>query len=143
MEDGGKLFREYEKTAVGGRLLIAQSIDEAIDSRASIGDTVGEPGLVHLSEEAGDLIPAGALTGLAGIAHEHDEEVQTVPGGVDHAVGSTTDQVAEDGQKLEEHGGGMGFGMGSDGADGESGETMESGFAQGGIRGWARGGCAR
>jgi hypothetical protein len=69
MEDGGKLFREYEKTAVGGRLLIAQSIDEATDSRASVGDAGGEPGLVHLSEEAGDLIPAGALTGLAGIAH--------------------------------------------------------------------------
>jgi hypothetical protein len=29
IEDGGELLREREETAVGGRLLIAQSVDEA------------------------------------------------------------------------------------------------------------------
>jgi hypothetical protein len=37
----------------------------------------------------------------------------------------------------------MGLGVGSDGADGESGETVKSGFAQGGIRGGARRRCRR
>jgi hypothetical protein len=130
MEDGGKLFRECEKAAIGGRLLIAQSGDEAAGCEASAGDAGGEPGLVHLREETADLTPTGALTGLAGIAYEHDVQVQTVTGGIDHAVGSTADDVADDGQKLEEHGGRVGLGVGSDGADGESGDAMESGFGK-------------
>ena len=143
MEDGGKLFREREKAAVGGRLLITQSMNEPTGGKASTGDAGGEPWLVDFRKEAGDLIPAGALAGLAGIAHEHDEEIQTVAGGIDHAMGSTADYVAEDGQKLEEHGGRVGLGMGSDGADGESCEAMESGFGQAGIFGWVGRGCAR
>ena len=130
VEDGGELFREGEEAAVGGRLLIAQSMDEATGGKARGGDAGGEPGLVDFGEEAGDLTPTGAFAGLAGIAHEHDVEVQTVAGGIDHAVGSAADQVAEDGQKLEENGGRVGLGVGSDGADGESREAMESGFAQ-------------
>jgi hypothetical protein len=138
LEDGGELFRECEKPAIGGRLLIAQSIDEASGCEASAGDAGGEPGLVHLSEETVDLTPTGALAGLAGIAYEHDVEVQTVAGGIDHAVGSTADYVAEDGEKLEEDRGRMGLGVGSDGADGESGDAMESGFGKVGRTGIAR-----
>jgi hypothetical protein len=132
-ENGGKLFSEYEEPAVGGRLLIAQSVDEAAGCKARAGDAGGEPRLVYLSEETGDLIPAGAFAGFAGIAYEDDIEVQTVTCGVDHAVGSAADQVAEDREKLEENGGWMGFGVGSHGADGESGDTVESGLAQVGI----------
>jgi hypothetical protein len=126
MKDGGELFRECEKAAVGGRLLITQSMDQATGSKTSAGDARGEPGQVHLSKETGNLIPTGALTGLAGIAHEHDVEVQAVASGIDHAVGSAAEQVAEDDQKLEEQGGRVGLGVGSDGADGESGEAVES-----------------
>ena len=134
MEDGGELLREREQPTVGWRLLIAQSIDEATGCKASGGDAGGEPGVVDFCEETADLIPTGALAGLAGIAYEHDEEVQTVASGIDHAVGSRADQVAECGQKLEENGGRVGFGVGSDGTDGESCETVESGFAQLWIR---------
>jgi hypothetical protein len=107
MEDGGELFREREEPAVGGRLLIAQSIDKAAGCETSAGDAGGEPRLVDLSKEAGDLAPAGSLARFAGIAYEDEKEVQTVAGGIHHAVGSAANQVAEDGQKLEENGGGM------------------------------------
>ena len=40
-------------------------------------------------------------------------------GGVDHAVGSAADEVAKGGQQLEKDGGRMGFGVRSDGTDGE------------------------
>jgi hypothetical protein len=143
VEDGGEFFRKDEQAAVGGRLLIAQSRGEAIGGKASAGDAGGEPGLVYLSEETCDLIPAGALAGFAGIAYEHDVEVQAVAGGIDHAVGAAADQVAEDGQKLEENGGGMGLSVRSNGTDGESGETMEGGFAQVGVRDGSGRGCAR
>jgi hypothetical protein len=143
MEDGGELFRECEKPAVGGRLLIAQSVDEATGGKARGDDASGEPGLVHLGEETSNLIPAGALTGLAGIAHEDDVQVETVASGIDHAVGSAAEQVAEDGEKLEEQGGRVGLGVGSDGADGESCETVESGIAQLGDCEWSGRGCAR
>ena len=51
-------------------------------------------------------------------------------GGIDHAVGSAADEVAKGGQQLEKNGGRMGFGVRSDGMDGEPGETLEGGFAQ-------------
>ena len=35
IEDGGELLRECEETAVGGRLLIAQSVDQAAGGEAS------------------------------------------------------------------------------------------------------------
>jgi hypothetical protein len=130
MKDGGELFREREEPAVGRRLLIAQSIDEATGRKTSGADAGGEPRAVDFCEEAGDLIPTGALACLAGIAYEHDEEIQAVAGGIDHAVGSTSDQVAECGEQLEENGGRVGLGLGSDGTDGESCETVKSGFAQ-------------
>ena len=87
MEDGGELFREREEPAVGRRLLIAQSIDEATGCKTSGGDAGGEPRVVDFREEAGDLTPTDALAGLAGVAYEHDEEIQAVAGGIGHAVG--------------------------------------------------------
>jgi hypothetical protein len=139
MEDGGELLREREEPALGGRLGIAQGMNEAVGGKTSSGDTGGEPGLVDLREEAGDLVPAGALTGLAGIADEHDIEVETVAGGIDHAVGSAADEVAEDGEKLEKQGGGMGLGVGRDGADGEPGDAVKGGGVEIGMRGGAGG----
>jgi len=97
--------------------------------------------VVDFREEAGDLTPTGALPGLAGIAHEHDVEVQAVAGGIDHAVGSAADQVAEDGEELEENGGRVGLGMRSDGADGKTCETVKGRFAQLWSHRWAGRGC--
>ena len=110
--------------------MIAQSVDEAGGGKARGGDAGREPGLVHLGEEAGDLTPTGAFAAFAGVAYEHDEEIEAVAGGVDHAVGAGADHVAESSQKLKKNGGGVGFGMGSDGADGKSRETVERSFAQ-------------
>lgn len=93
--------------------------------------------MVDLREEAGDLIPTGALTGFTGIADEDDEEVQTVAGGINEAVGSTADEIAEDGEKLEEQGGWMGFRVRCDGSDGKSGEAIESGWVEIRTRGAA------
>jgi hypothetical protein len=42
-----------------------------------------------------------------------------VAGGVDHAVGSAADEVAKGGQQLEKNGSWVGFGVRSDGTDGE------------------------
>jgi hypothetical protein len=41
------------------------------------------------------LVP---FAGLAGIAYQHDEEVESVAGSVDHAVGSTAEEVAKSGE---------------------------------------------
>ena len=134
MEDGGELFGEREQAAVGGRLLIAQRIHEATGRKASAGDAGGEPRAVDFREEAGDLAPTGTLACFAGGANEHDEEVQAVAGGVDHAVGSRADQVAKGGQKLEEDGGRMCLGVRSDGTDGEPCETVEGSLVKFGMR---------
>jgi hypothetical protein len=142
MEDGGKLFRESEKAPVRGRLLIAQSLNEATGCEARAGDTRGEPGLIYLGKEAGNLIPAGAFAGLAGVAYEYDVEIETVASGIDHAVGSGTEQVAEDGEKLEEQGGRVGLGVWSDDANDASGEAVKRGLVEGGVRSWAQLGCA-
>jgi len=122
--------------AVGGRVWIAESLDESSCGQTGGGDAGGEPGLVHLREETGDLAPAGAFTGFAGIAYEDEVEVEGVTGGVDHAVGSAAEEVAEDGQELEEEGGGVGFGVGRDGADGLAGQAVQGGFGQVGMGGW-------
>jgi hypothetical protein len=127
VEDGSELFREREEPAVGRRLLIAKSMDKAAGGKTSAGDAGGEPRLIDFCKEAGDLTPTGALARFAGIAYEDEKEVQTVAGSIHHAVRSTADHVAEDGQQLEENGGRVGLGVGSDGADGASGETVECG----------------
>jgi hypothetical protein len=63
--------------------------------------------------------------------------------GVDHAVGSTADQIAEGSEKLEEDGGRMCLGVRSDGTDGEPGGAMKGCFVQfgagRGARRWIRG----
>jgi hypothetical protein len=46
MEDGGELLGKREETAVRGRLLIAQSVDEATGGEARAGDAGGEPRLI-------------------------------------------------------------------------------------------------
>ena len=78
-------------------MLVEQSMDDATGCQASAGYAGGEPGVVDFREEAGDLGPTGALAGFAGVAHEHEVEIQSVAGGFDQAVRSTADYVAEDG----------------------------------------------
>jgi hypothetical protein len=131
-EDGGKLFREREEPAIGGRLLIAKGMDKTAGCETSASDAVGEPRLVDFRKEACDLTPTGALARFAGIADEDEKEVQTVAGGIHHAVRSRADHVAEGSQKLEQNGGGMRLGVASDGADGESGVAMERGYVEAG-----------
>jgi hypothetical protein len=129
-ENGGELFREREEPAIGGRLLIAKGVDKTAGCKTSAGDAGREPRLIDFRKEAGDLTPTGALARFAGIAYEDEKEVQTVAGGIHHAVRSRADHVAEGSQKLEQNGGGMGLGVGSNGADGESGITVESGHGE-------------
>jgi hypothetical protein len=136
-EDGGELLREREEPAIGRRLLIAKGMDKTAGCKTSAGDAGREPRLVDFGKEAGDLTPTGALARFAGIAYEDKKEVQTVAGGIHHAVRSATDHVAEGGQKLEQDGGGMGLGVRSDGADGEPGVAVESGDGEPGQTGIA------
>jgi hypothetical protein len=74
--------------------------------------------MIDFSEEAADLVPACSLAGLAGFADQHHEKVETVPGSIDHAVGSGASGIAEGGQKLEENGGGWSLGVRGQGAYG-------------------------
>ena len=53
-------------------------------------------------------------------------------GGIDLAVGSTIDEVAEHGEKLKEQRHRMGFGVGCDGANGEPCEPMERSLMENG-----------
>jgi hypothetical protein len=144
MENGGEFFREREQAAVRGRLLIAQSIDKGSGRQASGGDAFGDPGMIDLSEEAADLVPACPLAGLAGFADQHHEKIETMAGSIDHAVGRGTNAIAERGQQLEEDGGGMGLGVRGQGAYGHPRDAVECGFAEGWIRGrTGRWRCAR
>jgi len=142
MEDGGELFRESEKAAVRGRLLIAQSLNKATGCEARAGDAGGEPGLIYLGKKPGDLIPAGSFAGLAGVAHEYDVEIETVASGIDHAVGPGPGEIAKDSEQLEEQGGRVGLGVGSDGANGAPGEAVKSGLIEGGVRSRRQAGCS-
>jgi hypothetical protein len=105
-------------------------MDKTTGCKTSGGDAVREPRLVDFGKEAGDLAPTAALARFAGIAYEDEKEVQTVAGGIHHAVRSRADHVAEGGQKLEQNGGGMGLRVRSDGADGEAGVAVESGHGE-------------
>ena len=84
--------------------------------------------MIHLGKKPGDLIPAGAFAGLAGVAHEYDVEIETVASGIDHAVGPGPGEIAKDSEQLEEQGGRVGLGVGSDGANGAPGEAVKSGL---------------
>ena len=135
VENGSEFFREREQAAVGGRLLIAQSIDKRRGRQASSGDTFGDPRAVDFIEEAADLVPAGSLAGLAGFADQHHEKVETMAGGIDHAVGRGTNGIAERGQQLEEDGGGMGFAVRGQATYGQPRDAVECGIAEDRIRG--------
>jgi hypothetical protein len=128
---------ERVRGPVGWRLLIAQGVDKADRREGRCGDTGVEPGAIDFGEEAGDLVPAGSLAALAGFAYQHDEEIEAVAGGTDHAVGAGADYVAKDGEKLEENGGGVRLSVRSPGADGRAGQAVEGGFVKPELRGWA------
>jgi hypothetical protein len=98
MEDGGKFLRKHEQAAVCGRLLIAQSMDKRRGGQASGRDAPGDPRAIDFREEAADLVPTGTLASLAGFADQDHEEVEAVPGSVDHAVGRGTYGITEGGE---------------------------------------------
>src|ERR1700735_4519916 len=135
MENGGELLREREQAAVRGRLLIAQSIDKGGGRQASGGDAFGDPGMINFGEEAADLVPACPLASLAGFADQHHEKVETMAGGIDHAVGRGTNGIAEGGQQLEEDGGGMGFAVRGQAAYDQPRDAVECGVAEDWTRG--------
>ena len=101
------------------------------------GYAARRPERVGFGEEAGDLAPAGPFAGLARFADEDDEEIEAVARGTDAAVRGGADEVAEGGQELEEDGGGIGLGVRGEGADEETGDTVESRAVQ--RRWWGRG----
>ena len=123
VEHGGEFLGEYEQTPVAG--LVAHAGHEAVSGETSAGHTTLRPGGIHFGEEAGYLVPTGSLAGFAGFSDEHDEEVQGVAGGADHAVRAGADHVAESGEQLQENGLGLGLGVRSQGADGFSGQAVE------------------
>ena len=127
VEDGGELFGKHKEAPVGGRLLIAQSMDEAARGQTGSGDATGAPKVVDFREEAPDLAPAGSLAGFTGFAYQDDEEVQTVTSGLHHTVRGRPDYIAEGGEKLQEDGGRIGFGVRRDGTDHGPGDAVECG----------------
>ena len=129
MEHAGKFLGEHEEAAIGGGLLVAQGVDKAVGGEAGGGDAARDPKVVDLGEEAGDLAPACTLAGLARFADEDNEQIQAVPGGLDHAVRAGPNHVAKGGKELQQNGDGIGLGVGGDGADDAAGEAV------GGCRG--------
>jgi hypothetical protein len=125
VEDRGELLGEHEEAAIGDRLFITQSMDEAASRQTGGGDAVGDPKVIDFGKEAADLAPAGSLAGLAGFAYQDDEEVETVTCGLNRTVRARPDEVAESGEKLQENRGWIGFGVRRDGADDRSGDTVE------------------
>ena len=85
VEHGGEFLGEHQETALAC-LLAAQDGDEATGGKTGAGDTILRPSAIHFGEEAGDLVPTGALTSFAGFSDEHDKEIQGVTGGPDHAA---------------------------------------------------------
>jgi hypothetical protein len=86
MEHGGELLGEEEEAAIGGGLLIAQSMNDGVGCGAGGGYAARNPIRVGFAEEASDLTPAGSFAGLAGFAHQYDEEVEAVTSGADCAM---------------------------------------------------------
>ena len=131
MEHGGEFLGEDEQTPVAW--LVAHDGYEAAGGETGTGHTTLRPGGIHLGEEACYLVPTGSLAGLAGFSDEHDEEVQGVAGGADHAVGAGADDVAKGGEQLQENGLRLGLGVRSQSADGFSGEAVERVFVEDGL----------
>jgi hypothetical protein len=92
--------------------------------------------MIDFREETTDLVPTGTLASLAGFADEDHEEVEAMPGSVDHAVGRGTYGITEGGEKLEENGGGMRLGVRGERAHGQPGDAIEGGFPEFWIRDW-------
>jgi hypothetical protein len=121
MEDGGKLLGEHEETALGGRVLIAESLEESVGGEASGLDTASEPERVDAFEQVRDEVPARAFASFAGIADEDDEEVESVAGGLNHAVRAGADEITEGRQELQQNGGRVSLGVGSEEANDAAG----------------------
>jgi hypothetical protein len=138
LEYTGKLLGEEEETAVGGRILVAQGLDEAVGGEAGGGYAAIDPRGVDFREETRDLAPAWTFAGLAGFADEHDKEIQAVACGLDHAVRGGPDYIAESGEELQQNGGRVGFGVGGNGADDTAGEAVICGGSKCGP-GWGSG----
>ena len=124
MEQGSELLTEQEEAAIGGRLFITQSTDDAVGCGAGGGDAAPGPQTVGFGEEAGELAPACSFAGLARFADQYDEEIEAVTGGSHDAVGRGADEVAKGGQELQEDGSGIGFGVRREATDGEAGKTV-------------------
>jgi hypothetical protein len=75
MEQGGELLREQEEAAIGGRLLITQSMDDAVGRGAGGGDAARGPEIVDFGEEAGELAPACSFASLARFADQYDRSL--------------------------------------------------------------------
>ena len=147
VQHGGEFLGEHEQAAIA--CLLAHNADEAAGGETRAGDTILGPGGIHFGEEAGDLVPTGSLARLAGFSDKHEEEVQGVTGGADHAVWSGADDVAKGGEQLQENGFGLGLGVRGQGAHGLPGEAIERVLLEYGLQGvlgagaccWGRGGC--
>ena len=133
MQHGGEFLGEHEQTAIA--CLLAHDGDETARGETGAGDTILRPGGIHFGEEAGDLVPTGSLARLAGFSDEHEEEVQGVAGGADHAVRAGADDVAKGGEQLQENGLGLGLGVRGQGAHGFSGEAIERVLLEYGVAG--------
>jgi hypothetical protein len=91
--------------------------------------------LIHFREQALDLVPAGALAGLTGLADQHHEEIEPMARGTDEAVGAGSRCIAEGGHELEEDGRGMSLGVRSKRTDDLAGKAVQRLFAQMELRG--------
>jgi hypothetical protein len=131
VKHGGEFLGEYEQTRVA--CVVAHDASETVGGETGAGHTVFCPGGIHFGEEAGYLVPTGSLAGFAGFSDEHDEEVQSVAGGADHAVRAGADHVAKRGEQLQQNGLGLGLGVRSQGAHGFSGESIERVFVEYGL----------
>ena len=68
MEHGREFLREQEEPAIGGRLLIAQCMEDAARCGASGGDAARRPERVRLGEEARVTAPAALAEGVRSAA---------------------------------------------------------------------------
>ena len=133
MQHGHEFLGEHEQTPIA--CLLAHNADEASGGETRAGDAIFGPGGIHFGEEARNLIPTGALARLAGFSDEHDEEVQGVTGGADHAVRAGAKDVAKGGEQLQENGFGLRLGVRSQGAYGFPGKTIERELLEYGFQG--------
>jgi hypothetical protein len=127
---GCEFFREQEEPAIGGRLLIAQCVQDGAGGGAGGGHTARRPERIGFGKEAGDLAPAGPFAGLARFAYENDEEVEAVTCSTDATVRGGSGEVAEGSQELEEDGGGISLGLWGKCTDEGTGNTVQSRVGQ-------------